>query len=76
MKKRRGAASGSFVALALSIVALIIAVAIMFPIAGKLIFNANMTGWDSTSKSTFPVIFLVGIAVVVIAMIRGGFMHK
>ena len=60
----------------IGIVIALIAVAILFPIAGKLIFNANTTGWDSTSKSTFPLIFLVAVAAIIIALVVRAFHHK
>lgn len=71
-----GGGSSSLTATAIGIVVVIIAVAILFPIAGKLIFNANMTGWDSTSKSTFPLIFLVGVAAIIIGLVVKSFHHR
>lgn len=54
---------------AVDIAILVIVVALIFPIAGQLIFNANTTGWDSNSKTVFGYIFLIAIVAIIILLL-------
>lgn len=60
----------------LEVIVVIIAVALLFPIAGKLIFNANTVGWDSTSKTVFPYVFLIGLVAIVIGLLYRFLSHR
>jgi len=51
------------------IVIAVVLVAILFPVAGALIFNANTTGWDSTSVTIFGYVFILALVAVLILLL-------
>lgn len=57
------------------IVVVVILVALLFPIAGQLIFNANTSGWDSTSVTIFGYVFILALVAVIILLITGYVKH-
>ena len=44
---------------------------ILLPIGISQIFNANKTGWDSTTSTIWPLIALVGVVSIVIGLVQG-----
>ena len=63
--KRKGI-EGSMV---IGIFAVVLLSAILLPIAFKLIFNANFTGWDSNTKTTFLLIPIIAVVAVILALV-------
>ena len=70
-KMRRGVAGK-----VIEIVVVIVVVSLLFPVAGNLLFNANTTGWDSTSKTIFNYVFLIGLVAVIILLLYSYVQHK
>lgn len=65
MKNRHGI-EGTMV---IGIFVVVLLAAILLPIAFKLIFNANFTGWDSNTKSVFLLIPIIGVVAVILALV-------
>jgi flagellar biosynthesis protein FliP len=59
----------------IEIVIVVIVVALLFPIAGTLIFNANTTGWDSTSVTVFGYVFILALVAVLIILLTSYIRH-
>jgi len=59
----------------MEIVVIVILVALLFPIAGQLIFNANTTGWDSTSVTIFGYVFIIALVAVLIILLTSYLKH-
>ena len=59
----------------IEIVIVVIVVALLFPIAGTLIFNANTTGWDSTSVTIFGYVFILALVAVLIILLTSYIRH-
>jgi len=59
----------------IEIVIVVIVVALLFPIAGQLIFNANTTGWDSNSVTVFGYIFIIAIVAVLVLLLTSYIRH-